>query len=79
MAEHGLVGPIIGLACDGTGYGADGTTWGCEFLVADERGFRRAGHLANVALPGGDRAAEEPWRMALSYLHSHPVSSLLRY
>jgi len=70
MAEHGLTGPVIGLVCDGTGYGADGTTWGCEFLVADERTFRRAGHLANVALPGGDRAAEEPWRMALSYLHS---------
>jgi hydrogenase maturation protein HypF len=68
MAEHGLAGQVIGLSCDGTGYGADGTTWGCEFLVADEREFRRAGRLANVPLPGGDRAAEEPWRMGLSYL-----------
>lgn len=68
MAEHGLTGEVIGLVCDGTGYGEDGATWGCEFLVADERGFRRAGHLRYAALPGGDRAAEEPWRMALSWL-----------
>ncbi len=68
MAEHGLVGKIIGVAFDGNGYGEDGTLWGGEFLVADSRGFKRAGHLKQVALPGGEQAVKEPWRIALSYL-----------
>ncbi|MGA2092261.1 MAG: carbamoyltransferase HypF, partial [Sedimentisphaerales bacterium] len=32
IAEHGIEGPVIGLACDGTGYGTDGAVWGCETL-----------------------------------------------
>jgi hydrogenase maturation protein HypF len=68
MAEHGLTNKIIGVAFDGNGYGQDGTLWGGEFLVADTMGFRRAGHLKQVPLPGGEQAAKEPWRMALSYL-----------
>jgi len=69
MAEHGISGPVIGLAMDGTGYGTDGTVWGGEFLVADFDGFERAGHFQNVSLPGGEAAIHEPWRMALAYLH----------
>jgi hydrogenase maturation protein HypF len=68
MAEHGLDGPVIGVAFDGTGYGTDGTIWGGEFLIADYQAFERASHLRAVPLPGGDRAAKETWRMALSYL-----------
>jgi hydrogenase maturation protein HypF len=68
MAEHGLEGPVLGIAWDGTGYGLDGTVWGGEFLVADFGGFERFGHLRNVALAGGDAAVREPWRMARSYL-----------
>ena len=68
MAENGLTGPLIGVTFDGSGYGADGTVWGGEFLVGDYRSFRRAGHLRRVALPGGDRAAREPWRVAVSHL-----------
>lgn len=69
MAENGLVDEAIGIIFDGTGYGLDGTVWGGEFLVGGYGGFRRAGHLHTVALPGGDAAVREPRRMALSYLY----------
>jgi hydrogenase maturation protein HypF len=69
MAEHQLEGTVIGLACDGTGYGPDGTVWGGEVLVADEQGYDRAAQLACVPMPGSAAAIKEPWRMAVSYLH----------
>jgi hydrogenase maturation protein HypF len=68
MAEHGLEGPVIGVAFDGTGYGSDGAIWGGEFLVANYGHFLRAAHLRYVGLPGGDSAAREPWRMAATHL-----------
>jgi hydrogenase maturation protein HypF len=68
MTEHALRGPVIGVAFDGTGYGTDGAIWGGEFLVADYAGFERAAHWGYVPMPGGDRAAREPFRMALAHL-----------
>jgi hydrogenase maturation protein HypF len=68
MADNALEGEVIGLALDGTGWGLDGTLWGCEVLVAGYGGFRRAGHLRTLPLPGGARAIHEPWRMAATYL-----------
>ncbi len=67
LAEHGETGPAVGAIFDGTGLGTDGTVWGGEILVGDLRGFERAGHLWPVALPGGDAAAREPWRMACAW------------
>jgi hydrogenase maturation protein HypF len=69
MAEFKLEGAVIGVACDGTGYGPDGTVWGGEVLVADAGGFERAAHLACVPMPGSAAAIREPWRMAVSYLN----------
>ncbi|MBC7223750.1 MAG: carbamoyltransferase HypF, partial [Anaerolineae bacterium] len=63
-------GPVIGVALDGTGYGQDGRIWGGEWLVADYQGFRRAGHLEYLPLPGGDAATREPWRIAVAYAHA---------
>lgn len=68
LAEHGLEGPVIGVAADGTGYGTDGAVWGCEILHADLRSFERLAHLDYVPLPGGDQAIRQPWRMAAVYL-----------
>lgn len=69
MAEHGL-DEAIGLALDGTGYGADGKIWGGEVLIARLAGFERFAHLEYVPMPGGDAAVREPWRMAFSALLS---------
>lgn len=68
MAEHGLKGKVLGLALDGTGYGDDGTIWGGEILVADERSYERVAHFEYVPMPGGAKAINEPWRMAVAYL-----------
>jgi len=70
MAEHGLDprGNYFGVAFDGMGYGDDGCIWGGEFFALNDGATRRRWHLRYIPQPGGDLAAREPWRMALSYL-----------
>jgi len=70
LAEHGLAGPVIGLACDGTGYGPDGAIWGCECMTASLADFQRFGHLAYYALPGADSAGKEAIRPLLGLLEN---------
>jgi hydrogenase maturation protein HypF len=70
LLEHGIPAEqkVLGVSFDGYGYGADGKAWGGEFLLADFESYTRFAHFAEVPLPGGDLAAKQPWRMALSYL-----------
>jgi hydrogenase maturation protein HypF len=68
LAEHGLRGDVLGVAFDGVGLGPDHSIWGGEFLLCDERSYRRVGHIASVRQPGGDACARDGWRMAIAYL-----------
>jgi hydrogenase maturation protein HypF len=68
LAEHGLDGPVIGIAADGTGYGTDASIWGCECLIASLEKFERFGHLACYRLAGADRASKEAIRPVVGLL-----------
>ncbi len=71
LAENGIPldsRPVLGIALDGLGYGADGMLWGGEFLLAGYRNFERLAHLPAVAMPGGAQAVRQPWRNAYAHL-----------
>ena len=70
LADNGIDARVIGVAWDGTGYGTDGHVWGGEFLLADLEGFERAASFQEVAMPGGEAAIREPWRMAAAFLQA---------
>lgn len=70
IAEHGLIGRVIGVIYDGTGLGTDGAVWGGEILVGTTGEYERVAHWQYVTLQGGDMLVKEPWRGAVCYLHS---------
>jgi hydrogenase maturation protein HypF len=71
MAENGLAGTVIGVALDGTGFGAGGGA-SSSWAVTGE--FRRGAHPRYVGMPGDVRAIREPWRMAVTHLLDAGVS-----
>lgn len=70
LAEHSLFDErVVGVAFDGTGYGADRTIWGGEFFTGSLRdGFQRRAWLRPAWLPGGDAAARFPVQCAAGFL-----------
>jgi hydrogenase maturation protein HypF len=75
LAEHGER-RAVGAILDGAGLGPDGSVWGGEILTGDLGGYERVGSLLPVALPGGDAAAREPWRMACAWLRAVSAESV---
>lgn len=65
QAKGDAPGEMLVLAWDGLGYGADGVLWGGEALLGRPGCWRRVASLRPFRLPGGERAAREPWRSAL--------------
>jgi len=61
---------IVGVCCDGYGYGVDGEAWGGEIITADKENceFRRVAHLEKQPLIGGDLATRYPLRIAAGIL-----------
>lgn len=69
MSEHDI-NEIVGVCCDGYGYGVDGEAWGGEIIVGTEAfsTFKRVAHLEKQLLVGGDLATRYPLRMAAGIL-----------
>lgn len=75
MAEHGVPGPVIGFAADGTGYGVDGAIWGCELLIINkDLGWRRIGHLNYLKHSAGAGMVADPVKLAVSYLSQSGIT-----
>jgi hydrogenase maturation protein HypF len=64
VGEHEATGDWIVFTWDGTGLGPDGTIWGGEALLGAPGRWQRRGSLRPFRLPGGDKAARQPWRSA---------------
>lgn len=54
------------FAWDGVGAGPDGTLWGGEALLGQPGQWQRRASWRAFALPGGEKAARDPWRSALA-------------
>ncbi|NNE16903.1 MAG: carbamoyltransferase HypF [Myxococcales bacterium] len=81
MAEHGIQGPVLGVAYDGTGFGEDETSWGGEFLHCSLERYERMATFRPIRLAGGDLAMREVWRIGYALLHdaydgAPPIDSL---
>ncbi|MGO9514781.1 MAG: carbamoyltransferase HypF [Steroidobacteraceae bacterium] len=63
--EYPSEAPLLCFAWDGVGLGADRTLWGGEALLGRPGAWMRVASMRPFRLPGGERAAREPWRTAL--------------
>lgn len=73
LGEHGLFGPCCGIAFDGTGFGADGSIWGGEVLLANQVNYERFANFSYAPMPGGAAAIKNPARMAFGFLWAYDL------
>ena len=64
--EYGAEDDWLVFTWDGVGLGEDGSLWGGEALCGRLGAWRRLASFRPFRLPGGDRAAREPWRSAVA-------------
>lgn len=69
LADAGTAEPVLGILWDGSGLGSDRTLWGGEFFFGNATSFERVACLQPFLLPGGDRAARSPRRIACALLY----------
>jgi len=60
---------LIGVICDGNGYGLDGNVWGGEIFLVEGSKFTRVAHLMEHPMIGGDLATYYPLRMVAGILY----------
>ncbi len=60
--------PVLAICLDGTGYGELGELWGGELLYGGYAQAERLAGLLPCALPGGESAIREPWRLLVAQL-----------
>jgi hydrogenase maturation protein HypF len=64
--EYPSEAPLLCFTWDGVGLGPDNTLWGGEALLGRPGTWQRVASFRPFRLPGGERAAREPWRSALA-------------
>jgi hydrogenase maturation protein HypF len=64
--EYPAEAPLLCFTWDGMGLGPDATLWGGEALLGVPGDWKRVASFRPFRLPGGERAAREPWRSALA-------------
>lgn len=70
LMENDASDDCIGIVLDGTGFGDDGNIWGGEFFLRNGRSIKRIGHIKYLPIYFGQKAIEEPYRIAASYIYS---------
>jgi hydrogenase maturation protein HypF len=64
--EYPSEAPLLCFTWDGVGLGPDNSLWGGEALLGRPGAWTRVASMRPFRLPGGERAAREPWRSALA-------------
>jgi hydrogenase maturation protein HypF len=64
--EYPSEAKLLCFTWDGVGLGPDNTLWGGEALLGSPGAWQRVASFRPFRLPGGERAAREPWRSALA-------------
>ena len=79
LAEHKISlddgKTTLALILDGYGLGTDNEAWGGEMLLLNGISCKRLGHLSKLPLPGGDKAALQPWRIGIAALNQLGITS----